>query len=135
MDDEAQKQYDLLIYGNHYTDKETGGRIDPRLVQLNVEETKGMTEERLKEIEARAAAIVWPPVWREVEGIIEEDIPDLVAALREAQALLGAFVRAPIFPPTMGDCPYCAAFGPDHESDCPWLLAKQYLEAHPPDAL
>ncbi len=43
-----------------------------------------MDEKRLREIEVRVMAIIWPPVWREVKGIVEEDTPALCAAVRAA---------------------------------------------------
>ncbi len=44
-----------------------------------------MNEQQIDEIEARVAKIVWPPVWREVKFVIEDYVPALIAALREAR--------------------------------------------------
>ncbi len=98
-----------------------------------------MTEERLKEIEARAASFAWDILTfrhgEELNGIIRLDIPELVAALREARELLGALVA--LGPPwekrpfeTYFTC--CDShWSEGHEPNCPWLAAKQYLEPTP----
>ncbi len=44
-----------------------------------------MDEARINEIEARVAAIVWPPVWNEVKHVIDDYVPALIKALREAR--------------------------------------------------
>ncbi len=134
-------------------------------------------EERLKEIEARAAAATEGP-WKwtyarrgrgrprtRIESLADvgkenplgygylglsianrtflenarQDIPDLVAALREARQLLGALAN--VGPSVIELRPHerqwlCCfgAFAFDgvepvgHKPGCPWLLAKQYLE-------
>ncbi len=152
-----------------------------------------MTEERLKEIEARAAAATegpWYEAWYErynasgdemhcggirsrtarllkypmIDKVIirqedwygaplkpdmefiahaRQDIPDLVAALREARQLLGALAN--VGPSVIEFRPHeqqwLCCFGPfafegiepvGHKTDCPWLLAKQYLEPPQP---
>jgi hypothetical protein len=73
-----------------------------------------------------------------------KDIPDLVAALREARQLLGALVPT-VSPSIASDTqgaymwlcchgPYLPDFEPHlgHNFNCPWLLAKQYLEPPQP---
>ncbi len=102
-----------------------------------------MTEERLKEIEARAAAA---HIWRLYGGepssayqLAKKDIPDLVAALREAQSLLRALanVGPSVIELRPHEQQWLCCFGPfafegiepvGHKTDCPWLAAKQYLE-------
>ncbi len=96
-----------------------------------------MNEERLKEIEARAAAVLAVPAFHRTVGPSDEalrGIPELVAALREARQLLGALTAGDPSCDCIDDviCAFCFAdhFGP-HNPDCPWLLAKQYLEPTP----
>ncbi len=65
-----------------------------------------MTEERLNEIEARAASFAWDSLTfrhgEELNGIIRLDIPDLVAALREAQQKLKWISELMDTPPAEG---------------------------------
>jgi hypothetical protein len=58
------------------------------------------------------------------------DIPDLVAALRQARELLTALVAStPLYDPIAHYLGCCGSpFYNAHKRDCPWLMAKQYLE-------
>ncbi len=95
-----------------------------------------MTEERLKEIEGQHAAdLLSIEHMRLIYGNVLypksiNNIPDLVAALREARGWLGALTAGDPSCDCIDDviCAFCFAdhFGP-HNPDCPWLLAKQYL--------
>ncbi len=102
-----------------------------------------MTEERLKEIEARyeersAALLADKWFWPEEDRLAWDSlafVTDLVAALREARGLLGDLVASYVNLDS-AFCPSCGMFLRDsleerHKPDCPWLLAKQYLEPTP----
>ncbi len=93
-----------------------------------------MTEERLKEIQARTEGAL--SIRRAIDEqlhVVERspiyDIPDLVAALREARELLHAFISDGAESELFGACCYCLKSIPEHEPDCHWLMAKQLLEA------
>jgi hypothetical protein len=65
-----------------------------------------------------------------VQDILIVDIPDLCAALRQARELLAALVAStPLYDPMAHYLGCCGSpFYNAHKRDCPWLMAKQYLE-------
>ncbi len=98
-----------------------------------------MTEERLKQIEARAAMLKNWHLGGPNYVAFAQDIPELVVALRSAQEQLAeaqGYLRE-----WVGDGPgldpegkwlHCCGspvnfYGVGHEPTCPWLLARQYL--------
>ncbi len=88
-----------------------------------------MTEERLKEIEARAAALDPGLYGGELDRVVEQDIPELVAALREAYAIVKPMVESGAAD-SWGGCAGCGVIDPgisDHKPGCFFDAAVRFI--------